>query len=48
MWIQFGSSEVCNGGRFGGLSLDYCAGQILEFRTDNSNGVGMILDLIFE
>ena len=38
MWVQWRISEVCNGGIFGGLLIDFCVGQILQVRTENGGG----------
>ena len=46
MWVQCGSSEFCNGVRFGGLSLEFCVGQMIEVRTDNCDGVVLDFFLI--
>ena len=48
MWFQCGSSEVYNGGIFGGLSLECCVDQILEVRTDNGDGDSMTPGFIVE
>ena len=48
MWVQWGISKGCNGGIFGGLSLGWCFGQIIEARTDNGDSDGMKLFFIVE
>ena len=48
IWVQFGSSWGWNGGRFVGLSHEFCVGQIIEIRTNNGDGYGMTLCFIVE
>ena len=40
--------QAKNGGRFGGLSHEFCVGKIIEIRTNNGDGYGMRLGFSVE